>query len=148
MSSSPIVQTDRYAYRSLDPTREQVRLILLFESQLTSLVSDASSSESLIHLVMVIFGIEDAPPYTALSYVWARPAPVHDGFIKGQSCKIRKNLFHFFKQICSLRVDEDDSADQWLWVDQLSIDQTNISERSQQAQMMGMIYRRADCVLV
>jgi hypothetical protein len=40
------------------------------------------------------------------------------------------------------------SEGQYLWIDQLCIDQTNTSERNHQVQMMSNIYRRAYHVIV
>jgi hypothetical protein len=43
--------------------------------------------------------------------------------------------------------DPEHSSDMWLWIDQISIEQSNIDERSRQVQMMSVIYLAADSVI-
>jgi hypothetical protein len=46
------------------------------------------------------------------------------------------------------RLDEKEPSDKYLWIDQISIDQSKHSERTHQVQMMSKIYSQATSVIV
>lgn len=52
------------------------------------------------------------------------------------------------KEFRELEADSDSTSDRWLWIDQLSIDQTNVRERNHQVRDMHTIYRCANSVIV
>lgn len=87
----------------------------------------------------------DAVPlggYRALSYEWGIPSNFDSVILLNEHyIRIRKNLHDALLHI--RRGNEDVS----LWIDALSIDQSNIQERSQQVNLMGDIYRGADEVI-
>jgi hypothetical protein len=47
-----------------------------------------------------------------------------------------------------LEADSNDDSDQWMWIDQLTINQSVLLERNNQVQMMSEIYGNADSVIV
>lgn len=93
------------------------------------------------------------PEYRALSYTWGAPDPVQKIAVNNQSFLVRQNLYDFLKafrarlyrfQDCSNYENET----QWLWIDQICIDQSIVEERNHQVEMMSDIYRRASYVYV
>jgi hypothetical protein len=84
-----------------------------------------------------------APSYNALSYTWGPEHPLHTIYLNGHEFQVRQNLYDFLS-----RMQSQGDGNTLFWIDQLCIDQRNISERSQQVQMMGDIYTRAQEVVV
>jgi hypothetical protein len=88
--------------------------------------------------------LNDTPRYVTLSYTWGAPFLTFGFTVNGnKSLRIRGNLHEFF-QVYNDDVDEEE----YLWVDQLSINQSSIKERNHQASIMSNIYRGASNVLV
>ena len=91
--------------------------------------------------------------YSALSYTWGHA--VRDDFVddfshsiecSGQAIPIGVNLHDALRH---LFVDSSTSlAPELLWVDAISIDQSNVEERAQQVQMMVQIFARASAAIV
>jgi hypothetical protein len=123
-----------YHHQPLDHTRAQIRLV-----KLTSL---SVASES-VHCVIDVFNLADAPPFSALSYMWGPAAPIYPILIDGKQLTIRGNLFYFLNEYRRL-----DGSDGYLWIDQICIDQLNILERNHQVQFMSYIYSTSQCVIV
>ncbi|XPS68715.1 hypothetical protein M3J09_001001 [Ascochyta lentis] len=55
----------------------------------------------------------------------------------GRQLRVRRNLGTFLRYARMTQLDD------WLWIDALCIDQTNVSERNHQVQQMGTIYSNA-----
>ncbi|EWG54916.1 hypothetical protein FVEG_17421 [Fusarium verticillioides 7600] len=93
-------------------------------------------------------GRENAPPYEAVSYTWAkgngRREKSHAIFIRKrwESLPITENCYDAL-QNCRF-----DDRDRCLWVDAICINQSNISERTHQVGMMRRIYSTASRVLI
>ncbi|CBY01649.1 hypothetical protein IAQ61_003461 [Plenodomus lingam] len=134
--------TSAYQYRPLDQTKQQIRLVRLYRNPYADL-DDLSSSLSKISCSMNIFNLDDAPPYTTLSYTWGSPLSVRTIRMDGKQLVIRKNLHDFLMAFCN-----DPANTCYLWIDQLCIDQQSNSERNHQVQMMSLVYRRCTCVIV
>jgi hypothetical protein len=77
---------------------------------------------------------KNAPPYEALSYVWGDASITHD--------PITTNLHAALERFRSLPPPE------YLWIDQLCINQADDEERSRQVNMMGSIFGRAQRVIM
>jgi hypothetical protein len=80
-----------YKYHPLDHTKQQIRLIRLLESE-----EDGDP----ICLYIDTFEISNAPRYTALSYVWGPPTPIHELYIEDErsyivKLDVRDNLYRF-----------------------------------------------------
>ena len=115
------------------------------------------------------FHLSDCPEYKALSYTWGSPFPpdqVTDpngqrfpsdedfhviDYWRAESCTIRcngssvpvaQNLFEALSQLSAL------GEQGFMWIDRLSIDQSNFFERASQVALMGKIYRQAAVVIV
>jgi len=81
--------------------------------------------------------------YQVLSYTWGSSALLKKITVDNKPMFIRENLFQFLKVFqaskrCILP----------LWVDQICINQDDISERNTQVQLMGRIYSCASLVIV
>lgn len=84
-----------------------------------------------------------APPYQTVSYVWGDSKPrwpleLSNGSVIHVNDSIHTALPYLVAQCNS----------GYLWIDQVCIDQRNLSERSEQVAIMGEIYARAENCLV
>jgi hypothetical protein len=84
----------------------------------------------------------DKPKYYALSYAWGPVLPVNEINLNSHQFPIRENLWNFLNRI---RPEERVIT---LWCDQICIDQSNASEKSQQVQNMGKVYQNAESVWI
>ncbi|CAN9385435.1 unnamed protein product [Alternaria alternata] len=149
MASSIIncIRQDHYSYQLLPVDKKQIRLISLN----TTYDLDSEFKSGPVECTMRVFDLEDAPPFTALSYMWGPPAPTRRIFMNnGQLLEIRLNLFHFLLEFRHMNPDDDPQggADRWFWVDQICIQQSSITERNHQVRMMSHIYTSAESVII
>ncbi|KAH8800911.1 heterokaryon incompatibility protein-domain-containing protein [Xylogone sp. PMI_703] len=94
--------------------------------------------------VTIIAGIPTGVRYKAISYVWGKPS----GFLAicrqcGSATKMQIESCAKFNHIMTLS-----GADTNVWLDTLSIDQSDANDKQQQMAAMGSIYDKADCVAV
>ncbi|EKJ69176.1 hypothetical protein FPSE_10641 [Fusarium pseudograminearum CS3096] len=80
--------------------------------------------------------------YEALSYVWGSPNKPHSIDIEGCSLSVGTNLYAALLRL------RHTSLERFLWVDAVCINQTNITEKEQQIQLMAQIYAKARSVIV
>ncbi|KAF2442584.1 HET-domain-containing protein, partial [Karstenula rhodostoma CBS 690.94] len=83
------------------------------------------------------FLLQSAPRYKAVSYRWGTGPLFKEILMNNYPIKISDNLFDFLSQRASI-----------LWIDQLCIDQSSISEKNHQVAQMGAIYSKALQILV
>jgi hypothetical protein len=83
-------------------------------------------------------------PYLALSYAWGDPTPKHAIFVDGERRLVAENLWQF---LCEAKT-KPQQFSCWLWIDALSIDQSDAEERKQQVGIMSTIFRNAFEVIV
>ncbi|KAF2428936.1 hypothetical protein EJ08DRAFT_557505, partial [Tothia fuscella] len=93
---------------------------------------------SLIHVIL-----STAPGYEAVSYVWGDPERTHtialaDGKALPLTTSLARALPHFVRTCVTGH----------LWIDQITINQSNIEERSQQVEIMGSVYGQSYCALI
>jgi hypothetical protein len=89
------------------------------------------------------FGMNDAPPFESVSYVWGQDKRNFKlSFSDSSVLKITRSLF------AALPIFSEHCRTGYLWIDQLCIDQSNVDERNHQVKSMGTIYRQAAKVLV
>ncbi|KAH8896493.1 hypothetical protein GQ53DRAFT_714195 [Thozetella sp. PMI_491] len=85
----------------------------------------------------------DRPPrYTAISYAWGDAGDTRKIQVDGVTIPVGVSLYGALE---ALRQRGDPVL---VWVDALSIDQSNREERAQQVQLMASIYRRAESVAI
>jgi hypothetical protein len=81
--------------------------------------------------------------YNCLSYVWGEERrKCHAVLINGEVFGVRQNLHDFLQRSRTL------CPGKYLWIDAISIDQRNTSERNAQVERMGDIYAKAEKVFV
>jgi hypothetical protein len=80
--------------------------------------------------------------YQALSYNWG-VGEMLDIIINGKTFKVRENLYHFLDECRSTPL-----VYNYIWIDQICIDQGTINERNHQVQHMGSIFKSASQVIV
>jgi hypothetical protein len=80
--------------------------------------------------------------YKALSYTWGPSKLYRVININHRGFAVRKNLWHFLNAARSRGLKCS------LWIDAVSIDQDNVTERNHQVQYMGHIYSQASQVIV
>ncbi|KAI1760175.1 heterokaryon incompatibility protein-domain-containing protein [Hypoxylon sp. FL1150] len=94
--------------------------------------------------------LDDPIPYVALSYTWEAAelnpktgdhAPTLEFQVKcdGGNVKVTDNLLDFLQRAQQIA----NISDTYYWIDQISINQEDSVERSQQVAMMGSIYKAA-----
>ena len=132
-----------FQHEPLDRYKQQIRLLKI----------DFEDKSDGLACVLEHFDLDEAcPPYRALSYTWADSPPdrriepykthgypEHDSLlINGEPFEITRNLHDFFKS-ANLHSECPD----YLFVDQICINQKDVLERNHQVQLMKRIYRDA-----
>lgn len=130
----------RYCYSPLSASADNIRLLRLMP------YANENREKTKLQCELFEYSLQDLGQRThlfeALSYTWGgeqRPCSIT---IKDQSLDVTANLY---TALLHLR---DRSLERILWIDAICIDQNNLEERSQQVQLMAMIYSKAYCVLV
>lgn len=91
---------------------------------------------------LFVSDLDNAPPYTALSYVWGDPTDTTDVTCSGHLCSITRSLSDGLRRI---RKPEQVA---FAWADAICINQKDTIEKGHQVDMMGTIYDTARDVLV
>ena len=129
----------QYCYSPLAPDANSIRLLRL-------LPQADGGAESKIQCEIFEYPLQDSAKsshlYDALSYTWGGGELPCSITIGGQILNVTANLY---LALLHLR---DQSLERILWIDAICIDQNNLEERSQQVQVMALIYSKARCVLV
>jgi hypothetical protein len=120
-----------YEYGPLDPTTQQIRLMHVRKNE-----------QGVIHCSLTTFSLESLPPYVSLSYVWGPPTPIHRINLNDGYLDIRENLFNFLDEYCN------EEQKQYIWIDQICINQRDTQERGHQVGMMAQVYSQALYVVV
>ena len=81
--------------------------------------------------------LDEAPSFTALSYVWGDPQPQTMINCSGRQAEIGPSLHSALRHL------QQPDSETFVWADALCINQNDILERSQQVRMMGDIYAAA-----
>ena len=115
-------------YQPLDDTSRNIRLIRL-----------RSGPRQQPQCDMSVFELADAPPFNALSYTWGPILPTYDIPVNDGTLPVRKGLCRFLQAF---------EGDEYLWIDQLCIDQSNVIERNHQVGLMSSIYSQCQSVIV
>ncbi|KAI8653485.1 HET domain-containing protein [Fusarium keratoplasticum] len=78
--------------------------------------------------------------YSALSYVWGDVSDTIEINLNDSSFKIGRNLHAGLEQL------RENGMHDWLWVDSICIQQSDLDEKSYQVSLMGAIFSNANCV--
>ena len=112
------------------------------EDSIRLLILEPGNRNSPILCRLVEARLSAKPRYKAVSYTWGEPVLSHSICINGRAMRVRDNLF---RALLYLR---HTSRTQKLWIDALSINQDDISERNQQVRIMGQIYKNSHLTAV
>jgi hypothetical protein len=91
---------------------------------------------------MVRVPLASLPEYTALSYTWGRPKRTHVLGIAGAPFAITASLAEALRALPRIAPSE------YLWIDQVCINQADEQEKNHQVQMMGEIYSNCHKVII
>jgi hypothetical protein len=133
---APLASSNRYPYRPLDLSRNEIRLLRKSDSPKV----DGQVSYTLSHV-----SLDEKPQYEALSYTWCDEkgdAGLNMSIIvDGHAILVTKNLEAALGQLFT---DEDEKT---LWVDALCINQADVLERNEQVSKMKIVYQEATGVV-
>jgi len=151
-SAKHVEPNNVFSHTALPDSRSWIRLLKLHPSGTKEAAADApeaSSSddfEQALHcsLLAVPIDPESAPkqPYKALSYCWGPNDTTHRVFIGGAAMAITSSLDSALRHF---RHREEPII---IWIDQICINQSDTDEKSEQVQMMALVYSQAEQVLV
>lgn len=129
----------RYRYCPLKHTRD-FRLVRIGTNA-------TGTNKPSIACVFFHHSLDDVPQYSTLSYTWASPGPDKEEIIDcsgDKTLSIQPNLAAWINTHgISLA-----NHGRLFWIDQLCIDQTNVSERSQQVRLMKELYTNSSKLFV
>jgi hypothetical protein len=89
-----------------------------------------------------LFNTDTGGDYEPVSYVWGDPSRSHEIVCNDKTLSLTASLVRALRRIRRT------NQPRRIWVDQLSINQDDLKERSQQVQFMSTIYKNATRVLV
>jgi hypothetical protein len=121
-----------FVYSSLDHKAPSIRLIRI----LKDLSPDGYIKCEIRHASI-------PSNYVCLSYVWGGPEECQWILLNDRRLWVRDNLWQFLQSARQ----KSHIRDEWLWIDALSINQANNTERGHQVQQMGQIYSSATRVI-
>ena len=107
------------------------------EDSIRLLILEPGDRNSPVSCRLVEARLSAKPIYNAVSYTWGEPALSHSICSNGRPMRVRYNL------VMALLYLRHMSHTQTLWIDALSINQHDISERNQQVRIMGQIYKNS-----
>ncbi|KAH8676496.1 heterokaryon incompatibility protein-domain-containing protein [Tricladium varicosporioides] len=140
----------QYQYDRL-PSPSSIRLIELHPPSANKISFSIHATE-----------INNTPPYDALSYTWGDPrcsyleAEPDSSYYQanilaicnGRSIMIRRNLRDAMRMLQTASFAQlGRSKQRYIWIDALCIDQTNMTERSEQVMLMTLLYQKAESVI-
>lgn len=142
----------RYTYTPLGTTNRQIRLLKIERASRINIESDKiprvrcaskpprlQGSSQPIRGSLQTFTVDaECPRYQALSYEWGLPSDKLDILVDGSLLQIWISLANFLYYFRA-----SDLVDEYIWVDQICINQTDIPERNFQVSLMDEVYQRA-----
>jgi Heterokaryon incompatibility protein (HET) len=111
-------------FEVLDTTKKQIRLLTLFPGKRGSQVECS----------LAVISLLSNPKYKALSYEWGSTDSVNEIVVNDRKLQIRDNLWWALNY---LRKDDREIV---IWIDAICIDQSNLSERNYQVELMREIF--------
>lgn len=124
-----------FEYEALPNPSEWMRLIHIPQRR----------DKNRISCELIAVSRSEASKYRALSYTWGSGPAQHKVLLNGQRFWVTDNLYDFLRIHTKGERSEDREL---LWIDAICINQQDAIEKSQQVQIMGVIYKSADSVIV
>ena len=101
----------------------------------------AAKTDAALHMELTEVDLKDVPCYHAMSYTWGAENTHCLVEVNGVKIYIRQNLYNFLLQLRRHNHAEP------LWVDAISISQSDLAEKGAQVALIGEIFRSAKSVL-
>lgn len=95
---------------------------------------------------METFHLRDPPAFQALSYCWGTFGRRSDIWINNQLLQVSPNLKRGLQTL--YKYYSRWATDSWVWIDQISINQEDFAERTQQVRLMRAIYQQATTTVI
>lgn len=130
MTKELVAGNFRHEYRPLDLGSQQIRLLRV-----------RRAADSVVSCETTVFDLHEAPEYSALSYMWGAPAPTNEILVDAALFGVRANLFRFLEAFA-------EEQSEYLWIDQICINQSDDLERNHQVGLMSRIYGQCASVIV
>lgn len=92
-----------------------------------------------VHIKLFKVDLRKAPDYKALSYCWGDSSNKVNILVNGETFAVTRNLYTALLQL--------QSANRYLWVDAICINQEDATERAIQVLLMRQIYSQASSVI-
>jgi hypothetical protein len=127
-------------YSELDPIQQEIRLIKLLPDNGGGLIECTLLQKAPL--------LDREGQYTALSYCAGDPRNTDAILLNGTRFNVFANLSHALREVRRFWKSTYSDRDCLLWIDQISINQSDIQERSHQVRFMREIYQHAEQVLV
>ncbi|KAJ4267158.1 hypothetical protein NW762_003258 [Fusarium torreyae] len=127
-------------YRELDATKREIRLL--------KILPDSGSGFVECELLPSVRLADVRKQYLALSYCAGDARNTKTIIVNGARCNVFANLHHALRAVRRYWKKHADQQDFLLWVDQLCINQANLTERSHQVGFMREIYQNAKRTLI
>jgi hypothetical protein len=162
-AAAPVMPTiepigvEKDGYIRLQADNDEFRLLKVEGKGFTSSYVDYSELQRCpIKGRLEIYSLQNCPPYLALSYEWGDPPQAQVVHTAGRPLNLQENLLKLLSALAAVYFDRPREAwsdstrpppAQYLWVDQICINQRSKSERGSQVKMMGEIFRKAKSVI-
>jgi hypothetical protein len=139
LSPDTLFNMQQYIHRRIDTKSSEFRLLRIEKS----LDETSPINITLRHAQLD----EEESQFNALSYAWGDESPTYevhidDAVTKG-SFHVRRNLYDFFCAVPRTT----DTLTEWIWIDQICIDQTHHAEKCHQVGQMGWLYSTAKATI-
>ncbi|CBY00400.1 hypothetical protein IAQ61_011332 [Plenodomus lingam] len=138
-----VEEVDLLQYGSLDADKKTVRLLEILPGRELEPISAE----------LGIYDLDEKPEYIALSYMWDQGDGKRHIECQGSKIEVTENLWQFLRQYRARMMEKQDqemnpSKPPRLWIDAISINQSDLKERSHQVSLMRDIYTSAESVIV
>jgi hypothetical protein len=120
-------------YGELDPDTEQIRTVRILS---------AAQSDDELRCELAVTSLHKQPVYKALSYTWGDANDTVPIILNGRCFYVTRNLERALRRLQSA------NQESVYWIDAISINQTDVAERTQQVSLMRKIYEMAEEVFV
>jgi hypothetical protein len=114
---------EQYHHDDLIDSDAQIRLVKVHQAE-----------DTVITCTIKILDIGREPSYRALSYTWGAELPARKICLNAKVFEIRENLWHFLHQVAT---GGQPYAEQWLWIDQICINQSHSTEKGRPRRIDG-----------
>jgi hypothetical protein len=124
-----------FAYSALDKATHQIRLLKISPQS-------ARECDALVDCTLIVVTLNEAPSYTALSYVWGDETNRRPVLVNGSETSVNANLEEALRHL------QREDGTVLIWADALCINQRDKAERSHQIQLMRNIYENASMISI